>query len=254
MYANLIQLLHLLISWYGQHLQPSSTGGDLIATFDSNLGAPICSTVGKSCTSGPLLDGRASSESNSPNTLFDSCPDGTLGTYHSDESVDMITVSTSAPQLQGGVTATIEATVWAWLNGSYDTADFYYSDTVGSDTTWTHIASIRPGSGGLITLAANYTVPSDSALQAVRVNFRYNGSQSPCSGGLWDEADDLVFAVATGPAMVDPGPQEAPKPIAPPKALPTSACTALERKRCQAASELCEWRNGKNKGCYGKRN
>ena len=145
-----------------QHLQP--TPGNL-ATFDSNLGVPICSTVGKSCTTGPLLDGRASFEVNTPNTL-DSCADGTYGTYHDDESLDMITVSTSAPQLQGGVTATIEAKVWAWLNGSYDTADFYYSATAGSDTTWTHIASIRPGNGGVNTLVANYTVPSGSALHS----------------------------------------------------------------------------------------
>ena len=225
----------------------------MIATFDSNLGVPICSTVGKSCTSGSLIDGRASFEINTPNTL-DSCADGTSGTYHDDESIDMITVRTSAPQLQGGVTATIEAKVWAWLSGSYDTADFYYSATVGSDVAWTHIASIRPGSGGLNTLAANYTVPGGSELQAVRVNFRFNGSQSPCSGGLWDEADDLVFSVATGPAMVDAGPQEAPKSIAEPKALPPSACAVLERKRCLAASDLCEWKNGNDKGCYGKSN
>ena len=30
---------------------------------------------------------------------------------------------------------------------------------------------------------------------AVRVNFRYNGAEGPCTTGSYDDRDDLVFAV-----------------------------------------------------------
>merc|ERR1719203_62032 len=53
----------------------SSTGGDLTAAYDAGLGAPSCSDVGSSCTSGDLLDGtRGNREPNSSNTI-DSCND-----------------------------------------------------------------------------------------------------------------------------------------------------------------------------------
>src|SRR5207247_8862434 len=41
------------------------------------------------------------------------------------------------------------------------------------------------------------TLPSGS-LQAVRANFRYQGSASSCSTGAYDDHDDLIFAVGAG--------------------------------------------------------
>jgi hypothetical protein len=61
---------------------------------------------------------------------------------------------------------------------------------------WIHITTITPPGGGAQTLTAQYTLP-EGGLQAVRVNFRYNGSTSTCSNGSYDDRDDLVFAVST---------------------------------------------------------
>ena len=73
---------------------PAGGGGDQTAVFDPALQAPRCSTVGRSCDSGAsLLLGRngLGPEPNQPNTINDSCADGTSGTFHSDESNDRIT-------------------------------------------------------------------------------------------------------------------------------------------------------------------
>ncbi|MDX1632758.1 MAG: Ig-like domain-containing protein, partial [Thermoanaerobaculia bacterium] len=177
-------------------INDTSTGnGPQTAVYDSGLGAPACSVAGSSCDSDTLLDGRANlgPEPNQPNTL-DTCTDGTSGSYHSDESLDRIVVSSNdGTDMAEGATVTVEATVYAWSDGSSDTLDLYYAADANSPS-WTHIASITPSAGGSQTLSASYTLPSGS-LQAIRGNFRYNGSASPCSGGSYDDADDLVFAV-----------------------------------------------------------
>jgi hypothetical protein len=142
-----------------------------------------------------LLDGRANlgPEANQPNTL-DTCTDGTSGSYHSDESNDRIVVrSLTGANLKEGDTVDVEATVYAWSTGSSDTLDLYYAADA-TNPSWTLIGSIVPSTGGTQTLSAQYTLPTGS-LQAVRANFRYQGTQSPCSGGSYDDADDLVFAV-----------------------------------------------------------
>src|SRR5439155_345835 len=68
------------------------------ATYDATLKAPKCLTVGASCESGTLLVSRGSitptSELNAPNTINNSCGDGTLGNFHLDESLDRLKVST----------------------------------------------------------------------------------------------------------------------------------------------------------------
>ena len=50
--------------------------------------------------------------------------------------------------------------------------------------------------GGLQTLSAQYTLPAGSR-QAVRAQFRYQSSQTPCASGTYNDRDDLVFAVET---------------------------------------------------------
>ena len=180
----------------------------ITTTYDVGLGAPKCSVVGVSCTSGALIDGRgysnAVSETNYPNTL-DGCADGNDGTYHGDESIDMITVSAvDGGLLQAGDMAEIEAKVWSYDDGDGDTADFYYTADVNSNPNWILIDSIKPLGGGIRALTVRYTLPA-SAVQAVRVNFRWKGKQGgtsdgsgSCSGGDFDDADDLVFSVVTG--------------------------------------------------------
>jgi hypothetical protein len=173
--------------------------GDQAAAFDTALQAPKCATVGRSCDSGTsLLLGRAGlgPEPNQPNTIADSCADGTSGAFHSDESNDRLKVSTTdGSAFAAGKTVRIDATVWAWTTPSADHLDLYYAASANSPT-WTFLATLTPTVAGAQTLSATYTLPS-GALQAVRAQFRYQGSASACTAGGFNDRDDLVFAVNT---------------------------------------------------------
>ncbi|MGZ4789164.1 MAG: hypothetical protein ACXVZX_11660, partial [Terriglobales bacterium] len=180
-------------------LTVSTTGGAQTAVFDTTLKAPKCATAGSSCDSGTtLLLGRdtmsGGAEPNQPNNINGSCADGTSGTFHSDESNDRIVVaSTGGGTMTHGQTVTVTATVWAWSTGSSDSLDLYYAANANSPT-WVFIGTIVPPAGGAQALSATYTLPT-GALQAVRANFRYQGSASSCSTGAYDDHDDLIFAV-----------------------------------------------------------
>ena len=193
----------------GVQVIPLGSNGPQDAIFDGGLGVPRCDTPGSTCESGDLLVGRGTvspAESNQPNTL-DGCTDGTSGTYHSDESNDALVVATlDGGNFTEGDTVEVRATVWAWSTGSSDTLDLYYAADANAPV-WNLIGSVDPPGGGAQTLTAQYTLPA-GALQAVRANFRYQGSQSPCSGGDYDDADDIVFAVEPpggGPNIFDDG-------------------------------------------------
>ncbi|GAA0722890.1 PKD domain-containing protein [Dokdonella soli] len=179
----------------------TSGGGALTATYNSTLKAPGCSAVGSSCDSGPsLLLGRGTMsggvEANQPNTINNSCADGTSGTFHSDESNDRLMIATTdGTPLAAGKTVTVTSTVWAY-NGTDDALDLYYAANANSPS-WVLINTIKPTASGVQTLSATFTLPSGS-LQAVRANFRYQGSASSCSTGSYDDHDDLVFAVGAG--------------------------------------------------------
>jgi hypothetical protein len=173
-------------------------GGAQTAVYDSTLKAPKCATVGSSCDSGPsLLLGKdtmsGGAEPNQPNTINNSCADGTSGTFHSDESNDRLMVASASGPLTHGTTVTVTATVWAWNTGSSDSLDLYYAANANSPT-WVLIGTIVPSAGGAQTISRTYTLPTGT-LEAVRANFRYLGSASSCSTGAYDDHDDLVFAV-----------------------------------------------------------
>ena len=179
-------------------LTVTTAGGAQTAVYDSTLKAPKCATVGSSCDSGPsLLLGKdnmsGGAEPNQPNTINSSCADGTSGTFHSDESNDRLVVTSSGGALTHGTTVTVTATVWAWNTGSADALDLYYAANANSPT-WVLIGTIVPSAGGAQSISRTYTLPTGS-LQAVRANFRYQGSASSCSTGAYDDHDDLVFAV-----------------------------------------------------------
>ena len=173
-------------------------GGAQTAVYNSTLKAPTCATVGSSCDSGPtLLRGKdtmsGGAEPNQPNTINSSCADGTSGTFHSDESNDRLLVSSASGPLTHGNTVTVTATVWAWNTGSSDALDLYYAANANSPT-WVLIGTIVPSAGGAQAISRTYTLPTGT-LQAVRANFRYQGSASSCSTGAYDDHDDLIFAV-----------------------------------------------------------
>jgi hypothetical protein len=171
--------------------------GDLVAAFDPVLQAPRCATVGRSCDSGPALllgrDGKGP-EPNQPNTINDSCTDGTLGTFHADESNDRIKVSTvDGSGFAAGKVVRIDATVWAWVTPTSDKLDLYYAANANSPV-WTFIATLTPPGSGQRLMSATYTLPA-GPLQAVRARFRYQGTPAACLAGGYDDHDDLVFAV-----------------------------------------------------------
>src|SRR5258706_741025 len=174
------------------------------AVYDSTLKAPKCVNVASGCDSGPSLllcrdTLSGGSEPNQPNTINNSCSDGTSGTFHSDESNDRLVVATTdAGAFAAGKTVKVSATVWAYSSFTSDHLDLYYAANASSPT-WVLIATITPTAAGAQTLSANYTLPGGS-LQAVRANFRYTGSASSRSTGAYDDHDDVIFAVGAGAA------------------------------------------------------
>lgn len=180
-------------------LTVNSSSGAQTAVYNSALKAPECATVGTSCDSGPsLLLGRdhmsGGAEPNQPNTINNSCADGTQGTFHSDESNDRIVVtSTSGGPLTHATTATVTATVWAWSGYTSDSLDLYYAANANSPS-WVFIKTIKPTKAGAQSLSATFTLPTGS-LQAVRAQFRYLGRASSCTSGSYNDHDDLIFAV-----------------------------------------------------------
>jgi len=182
-------------------VNPAGGGGAQTAIFDSVLSAPKCGVVGSSCDSGATLllgrDGKGP-EPNQPNTINGSCADGTSGIFHSDESNDRITVSTTdGGPFAAGKTVRIDATVWAWTTPSSDHLDLFFAADATSPV-WTLVGTLTPTVAGAQTLSASYTLPAGT-LQAVRAHFRYQGAATACSTGAFDDHDDLVFAV-TPPA------------------------------------------------------
>lgn len=180
-------------------LTVNSSAGAQTAVYSSTLKAPQCATVGKSCDTGAsLVLGRGNLsggvESHQPNTINNSCADGSSGTFHSDESNDRLVVaSTSGGALTHGTTATVTATVWAWSGFTSDSLDLYYAANANSPS-WVFIKTIVPTKAGAQSLSATFTLPTGS-LQAVRAQFRYQGRGSSCTSGSYNDHDDLVFAV-----------------------------------------------------------
>ncbi len=183
---------------------PTNTSGNT-ASYDSQFGAPKCSSVGSVCDTGTLVNGRAGlsggQEPNGSNTI-DTCNDGSSGSYHSDESIDRVVVKTAdGSDFKAGSLVTIDATVYAYDDGSSDYADFYYTSDV-NNPVWSHIGTKQPTGGGIQILSSQYVVPSGgSVTQAVRVVFKYVDSNSAtvaCPGGAYDDVDDVVFTLSMG--------------------------------------------------------
>jgi len=169
-----------------------------VAVYNATLGAPECAVAGRSCDSGPsLLLGRdnmaGGAEPNQPNTIHNSCADGTAGIFHVDESMDRLVVATTngLSMTQGSIVK-ISATVWV-ADTTQDALDLYYA-TNANNPTWIYIATLVPRAKGSQTLSALYRV-GPGHLQAVRANFRKGGTRSACSPGDYDDHDDLVFVV-----------------------------------------------------------
>lgn len=179
------------------------------ALFLPAYGAPGCLLPGAYCDSGSLsILGRGSMasgiEPNAPNTLLPAgCADGNSGTFHSDESLDRLkVVSVDGSPLESGKSVRVEATVWAYNSFTSDFLDIFGSSDA-ANPVWVPVATLQPSRAGAQTLSTTYTLPPGS-LQAVRANFRYSGVASACSGGTYDDRDDLVFSVIASTSDVLP--------------------------------------------------
>jgi subtilisin family serine protease len=165
------------------------------AIYDSTLKAPRCARGG-ACDSGTLLVSRANilggPEPNQPNTILNSCADGNVGMFHTDESIDRIIVSTlDEGGFAPGKTVRIETTVW---NYGGDSLDLYYTSNASSPT-WKFLTTLTPApASGRQTLTTTYVLPA-GVLQAVRAQFRFIGNPGICSTGAYDDHDDLAFGV-----------------------------------------------------------
>src|SRR6185369_9278819 len=177
-------------------LTVNSSGGAQTAVYDTTLKAPKCATAGSSCDTGAsLILGRdtmsGGAESHQPNTINSGCADGTSGIFHSDESIDRLVIaSTDGTTLTHGKSATITATVYAYSTA--DSLDLYYAPNASSPV-WTFITTVVPSGSGTKTLTGTFTLPTGS-LQAIRAQFRYQGTASSCTSGSYNDHDDLIFA------------------------------------------------------------
>jgi hypothetical protein len=173
----------------------------LTAAYDSTLKAPLCASVGSSCDTGPVLvRGRATigPEPHDSNTIHGSCLDGLAGSYHLDESLDRLAISTlDGTDLAAGTTVRVDATAWI-RSEFFDQLDLYYATDVSGagGPVWSWLASLTAPATGLQTLSTTFTLLS-SPLQAVRGQLRSGGSASPCTPSPWNDRDDLVFAALT---------------------------------------------------------
>src|ERR1039458_5714726 len=162
------------------------------ATFDTTLKVPRCLTVGTFCDTGGMIDGRGllGPETNTPNTINATCIDGTAGTYHYDESLDRLKISTTdGSLLAAGKTVLIEATEWSYSTS--DSIDLYFAPDA-TNPVWTLLVT-QPTtvSQQLQVLSTTFVLPS-ATLPAIRGNFRYVGAPGSCI--------DLYFAPdATNP-------------------------------------------------------
>jgi hypothetical protein len=176
------------------------------ATYDDTLRVPACGGETAVCDTGTLVvgRGRVGPEANAPNTLGGACADGASGSFHSDESLDRLRVST----LDGGPFTTgkqvrVEVTVWAYPAAyASDKLDLYYAADAQSPS-WTFLTTLTPSAAGAQVLSATYNLPP-GARQAVRGVFRYGGSPAPCTTGSYDDHDDVVFPVISIPDTTAP--------------------------------------------------
>ena len=185
----------------------SSSSAVLTASHDPVLLAPRCNGIGSACDSGALLDGRdtiaGGNEPNQPNTILSSCADGTMGMYHSDESIDRIVISTlDGTAMAVGKTVRIDVTVWPFsADYASDHLDLYYA-TDATAPIWNYITTLTPPQEGLQVLSATYALPAGD-LQAVRAQFRYLGAPDPCAVDNYTDHDDLIFSLSNWTCIVD---------------------------------------------------
>jgi hypothetical protein len=169
----------------------------LSAKFNTTYQAPACGS-GCGCDTVTLIRGRGAMsggyETNSPNTLLDSCADGNAGVFHADESIDKMLLATPDKSLivPG---AQVKLDVSVWCRSSTDKVDLYYTTNAASPS-WSLLSTQSCTGSGAKTISQTFTVGSATGDHAIRAQIRYGGLAGTCVAGGYNERDDLVFNVA----------------------------------------------------------
>ncbi len=168
------------------------------ATFNTTRQAPACGSVCACDTGTTVLNGRGTMtsgvESNSPNTVQDSCADGNLGTYHVDESIDRMSVRTVDQGLiTPGKQLTVDVTVWCY--DATDRVDLYYATNAAAPAWATLTTNLACTARGARTFSHSFTAGAVTGQHAVRAQLRYGGTVGTCTAGSYNDRDDLVFTV-----------------------------------------------------------
>lgn len=176
-----------------------SPGADPVlepAIYDDVLGAPACG-VGPSCDSGDLLVGRGAAtggaEPHAPNTLRSSpCPDGNAGSFHADESIDRLRLSSlgGGPLTAGGL-AVIDVAFWAYQTFDADFVSLYHATSTDAPV-WNRVIAFSPTAPGAQTLRTVLPLP-DSPRGALRAVMTFQVPADACAPGSYSDHDDLVF-------------------------------------------------------------
>ena len=169
--------------------------GAQTATYNAGFGAPACTTSGTGCDApASLLQNAGNDEANQPNTV-DTCVDGTSGSPQSDESIDSLKIETTdGTCLAPGKQVKVDFTAYLYGNGTSDYVAVYYASDA-SNPNWQLMGSTQGASGGTQAYSINFTLSGNpGSTQAVRAQIRYNSAtNNACSGGSYDDHDDLVF-------------------------------------------------------------
>lgn len=178
----------------------TSNNGSLIAVFDPTLKSPACGLPGAVCASGGRLEGRAAlsinPEPNQPNTIQSSCADGAMGTYHSDESLDWLKVSSlDGYPLAPGKEARVDAKGWVFSQTSDFLELFVAADA--QSPVWVPIKTFTPTGRRSQVFSTTFTVPLGGEFQAIRGLMRYGGGGGACVAGSFNDHDDLVYRIST---------------------------------------------------------
>ncbi|WXH27150.1 hypothetical protein WA016_01061 [Myxococcus stipitatus] len=168
----------------------------LLATYDATLKTGRCSTAQPSCDSGMFYEGRGTMhpEAQHPNTLNNSCADGSsvsLG-YLKDASIERVRVMTvDRSTLAAGKTVRVE--VSARASGAGEQLEIFTASNAASPT-WVSLGTTSLPSAGFAWVTKTYTLPS-GAQQAVRAVIRATSLSGSCPGGGFTDVDDLAFTV-----------------------------------------------------------
>ncbi len=195
-------------------LLPSLSLGET-AVYDPIWTAPSCTSGVSPCVvPTSLINGRdnmdGGAEPNSPNTLSTSpCADGADGTYHSEESVDAVTITDlSGPDFMPGDTIRVDATVWGYGGAGADSLYVYLADNPLSPA-WNYQGAAACQANGQQVLSVSFKLETTAPMQAIRTAFDWDWGGLPvsCYAGYVTDWDDVVIVInspdADGDGMPD---------------------------------------------------